>query len=80
MYESFFGMEHLPFVWDIPLEKFFESNAFREMLGRLAYVADHWMFAVVTADSGCGKSTFIRQFYSELPKEDYSFFICQILS
>lgn len=30
------------------------------------------MFAVVTADPGCGKSTLIRRFYSELPKEDYS--------
>ena len=71
MYESFFGMEHTPFVRDVPPEKLFESNAFRETLGRLAYVADRQMFAVVTADSGCGKSTLIRRFYSELPKEDY---------
>lgn len=28
------------------------------------------MFAVVTADPGCGKATLIRRFYSELPKED----------
>lgn len=69
MYESFFGMEHTPFVRDVPPEKLFESNAFRETLGRLAYVADRQMFAVVTADSGCGKSTLIRRFYSELPKE-----------
>ena len=37
MYESFFGMEHTPFVPDVPPEKLFESNAFRETLGRLAY-------------------------------------------
>ena len=29
------------------------------------------MFAVVTADPGCGKSTLIRRFYSELPREEY---------
>lgn len=29
---------------------------------------------VVTADPGCGKSTLIRRFYSELPKEDYIVF------
>ena len=52
-------------------EKLYESNAFRETLGRLSYVADRQMFAVVTADPGCGKSTLIRRFYSELPKEDY---------
>ena len=69
MYESFFGMEHTPFVRDVPPEKLYESNAFRETLGRLSYVADRQMFAVVTADPGCGKSTLIRRFYSELPKE-----------
>ena len=71
MYEAFFGMEHTPFVRDVPPEKLYESNAFRETLGRLSYVADRQMFAVVTADPGCGKSTLIRRFYSELPKEDY---------
>ena len=71
MYESFFGMEHTPFVRDIPAEKLYESDAFRETLGRLCYVADRQMFAVVTADPGCGKSTLIRRFYSELPREEY---------
>ena len=71
MYESFFGMEHTPFVRDVPAEKLFESNAFRETLGRLAYVADRQKFAVVTADPGCGKSTLIRRFYEELPKSEY---------
>ena len=50
MYEAFFGMEHTPFVRDVPPEKLYESNAFRETLGRLSYVADRQMFAVVTAD------------------------------
>ena len=49
MYETFFGMEHTPFVRDVPPEKLYESNAFRETLGRLSYVADRQMFAVVTA-------------------------------
>ena len=44
MYESFFGMEHTPFVRDVPPEKLYESNAFRETLGRLSYVADRQMF------------------------------------
>ena len=37
MYESFFGMKHTPFVRDIPAEKLYESDAFREMLSRLCY-------------------------------------------
>ena len=71
MYETFFGMEHTPFVRDVPADKLYESNSFRETLGRLAYVADRQKFAVVTADPGCGKSTLIRRFYEELPKSEY---------
>ena len=57
MYESFFGMEYTPFVRDVQADRLYESNAFRETLGRLSYVADRQKFAVVTADPGCGKST-----------------------
>lgn len=71
MYESFFGMEHTPFVRDVPADRLYESDAFRETLGRLTYAADRQKFAVVTADPGCGKSTLIRRFYEELPKSEY---------
>ena len=40
-------MLHTPFVRNIPPEKLYESDAFRETLGRLCYVADRQMFAVV---------------------------------
>ena len=71
MFEAYFGMEHTPFVRNVPPEDLYESEAFRETLGRLAYAADRQMFAVVTADSGCGKSTLIRRFFSDLSKDDY---------
>ena len=71
MFEDYFGMEHTPFVRNVPPEDLYESEAFRETLGRLAYAADRQMFAVVTADSGCGKSTLIRRFFSDLSKDDY---------
>ena len=38
MYEAFFGMEHTPFVRNVPPEKLYESSSFRETLGRLSYV------------------------------------------
>ena len=60
MFEDYFGMEHTPFVRNVPPEDLYESEAFRETLGRLAYAADRQMFAVVTADSGCGKSTLVQ--------------------
>ena len=61
----------ISFVRDVPADRLFESDAFRETLGRLSYVADRQKFAVVTADPGCGKSTLIRRFYEELPRSEY---------
>lgn len=51
----------------------YESPAMADTLGRLAYAADRQLFAVVTADAGCGKSTLIRRFVTSLPKEEYLF-------
>ena len=73
MYETFFEMTHTPFSRDIPPEALYESPAMTDALGRLAYVADRQLFAVVTADPGCGKSTLIRKFAASLPKDDYIF-------
>ena len=44
MYEQFFGMEHTPFSRDVPPAALYESASMRDAL-----------FAVVTADAGCGK-------------------------
>lgn len=71
MYELFYGMSHTPFSRDVPPECLYESNAMSDALGRLAYAADRQLFAVVTADAGCGKSTLIRKFAASLSKEEY---------
>ena len=73
MYREFYGMKHQPFSRNVPPEALYESKAMTEALGRLAYVADRQLIAVVTADAGCGKSTLIRKFASSLPKEKYIF-------
>lgn len=64
-------MKHTPFVRNIPTGKLYESDAFRKKLDRLCYIADQQMFAVVTTDPGCGKSTLVRRFYFELPRDEY---------
>ena len=51
-------MSHLP--WRIP----WGDSPMRQ---------DRQLFAVVTADAGCGKSTLIRRFVTSLPKEEYLF-------
>lgn len=71
MYEEFFELMHTPFTRDIPADRLYSSRQIEDALGRLTYVADRQLFAVVTADPGCGKLTLIRMFESRLPKDKY---------
>ena len=73
MYEAFYEMANTPFVRDIPVGALYESPAIAEALGRLTYAAERQLFAVVTADAGCGKSTMLRRFSSSLSGEDALF-------
>lgn len=73
MYEGFFGMQHTPFSRAIPPERLYLSKQTEDALGRLVYTADKKLFAVVTAEPGCGKSTLIRLLASRLSKEKYLF-------
>lgn len=71
MYESFFEMTNTPFVRDVPADRLYESKEINEVLSRLRYAADHKLFAVVTSDPGCGKSTLIRKFATSMPPDEY---------
>ncbi|WP_077609168.1 ExeA family protein [Clostridium sp. Marseille-P2415] len=73
MYEQFFEMKHTPFSRDVPADQLYESPYVADALGRLSYAADNQLFAVVTSDAGCGKSTLIRKFAGSLPKDEYIF-------
>ncbi|MCP6429291.1 ATP-binding protein, partial [Klebsiella pneumoniae] len=42
-----------------------------ESLGRLCYAAENQLFAVVTAEVGCGKTTLIRRLSKSLDPEEY---------
>ena len=71
MYEEFFEMGNTPFTRNIPANRLYNSKQIEDAMGRLMYVADRQLFAVVTADPGCGKSTLIRMFEANLPKDKY---------
>lgn len=71
MYEEFFSMKHTPFSNGIPTSSLYLSDAVREGLGRLCYTAEHQLFAVVTAEVGCGKTTLIRRLTDSLDPEKY---------
>lgn len=71
MYEAFFDMRHTPFVSSIPADKLYLSSMADEALSRLEFAASRQLFAIVTADVGCGKTTTIRRLTEDLPKDDY---------
>ena len=71
MYEEFFAMKHMPFTNRIPTDCLYLSDAVSEGLGRLCYAADQQLFAVVTAEVGCGKTTLIRRLAGSLDPEQY---------
>lgn len=71
MYESFFDMVNTPFARNIPADRLYISTQMEDAIGRLRYGADHQLFTVVIAESGCGKSTIIRRLEYELPKDRY---------
>lgn len=69
MFEAFFGMEHTPFTRDIPVENLYSSIGYDEALGRLVYASERQLFAVLTANVGCGKTTVIRSLSEKLDKD-----------
>jgi len=54
MYEEFFEMQNTPFSRDVPADRLYTSPVIDDAIGRLTYAADRQLFAVVTADPGCG--------------------------
>ncbi|MEA4900488.1 ExeA family protein [Desulfitobacterium sp.] len=66
MFESFYGLSHAPFSRDIPTQELYPSPVLEETLGRLEYAAERRWFAVITGDSGIGKTTTIRRYAETL--------------
>jgi len=71
MFESFYEMVHTPFSRNIPPEHLYPSIMLEEALGRLEYAASRQLFAVITGNSGSGKTTTIRKFAQTLDPSRY---------
>lgn len=61
MYEVFYEFANTPFSRDIPTDQLYPSLMMEEVLGRLQHAAERQLFAVVTGDSGTGKTTTLRR-------------------
>jgi type II secretory pathway predicted ATPase ExeA len=69
--EEFYGFGQMPFSRAIPTDKLYRGNEIDELIDRLKFVADRQLFAVVTGDSGTGKTTVLRSFNSALMDKPY---------
>jgi len=66
MFEEYYGFTQTPFSRTIPTDKLYHGNDSDELIERLKYAARRQLFAVMTGDSGTGKTTILRRFRDEL--------------
>jgi type II secretory pathway predicted ATPase ExeA len=71
MFESFYDFTQTPFSRTIPTAKLYRGNDSDELIERLKYAAKRQLFAVMTGDSGTGKTTTLRRFHDELHGSQY---------
>jgi type II secretory pathway predicted ATPase ExeA len=74
MFEDFYGFTQTPFSRTIPTDKLYRGNDSDELIERLKYAAKRQLFAVMTGDSGTGKTTILRRFHDELQNSKYHVF------
>jgi len=72
MFEGFYGFTKTPFSRTIPTDKLYRGNDSDELIERLIFTAQRQLFAVLTGDSGTGKTTILRRFCDELNSREYT--------
>jgi len=71
LFEDFYGFAQTPFCRTIPTDKLYRGNDSDELIDRLKWAAKRQLFAVMTGDSGTGKTTILRRFNDELQNTQY---------
>jgi type II secretory pathway predicted ATPase ExeA len=71
MFEDFYGFTQTPFSRTMPTGSLYQGNDSDELVERLKYAAQRQLFAVMTGDSGTGKTTLLRRFHDELSSAPY---------
>ena len=72
MFEDFYNFKATPFSRTIPTDKLYNGSNTDELIVRLKYAAERQLFAVMTGDSGTGKTTTLRRFRDELQNTSYA--------
>lgn len=71
MFEQFYDFKATPFSRTIPTEALYRGADSDELIDRLKYTAERQLFAVLTGDSGTGKTTTLRRLRDELKNTQY---------
>jgi len=71
MFEEFYGFTRTPFSRAIPTDCLYRGNDSDELIERLKWAAKRQLFAIMTGDSGTGKTTALRRFHDELQNAQY---------
>ena len=71
MIEEFYGFTATPFGRDIPSSNLYCDNDRSELLNRFKYAVKRQLFAVLTGESGCGKTTLLRWLNDELANSGF---------
>jgi type II secretory pathway predicted ATPase ExeA len=73
MMAEFFGFTREPFDRDIPVEHLVPFHSHSELSARLIYAAEHRLIALVTGDTGTGKTTAVRAVMKRMDESRYRF-------
>ena len=71
MYKGFYGFSATPFTRGIPSSHLFLPPELNEVISRIRYVSENHLFAVLTGDSGTGKTTLLRYLSDTLDPRAY---------
>jgi len=71
VFESYYEFTATPFSRGVPVSALYKDDVRDEHIDRLKYTAKHQLFAVLTGEPGCGKTTLLRRLQDELSNTEY---------
>jgi len=72
MFEEFYEFSSTPFGRNIPVSALYRDGDRDEHIERLKYAAKNQLFAIISGESGTGKTTILRMFKDEITADGYT--------
>ena len=72
MFEGFYEFTATPFCRGLPVASLYRDNDHDEHVDRLIYAAKNRLFAIISGESGTGKTTILRRFSDEISRNGYT--------